>query len=187
MDPIFSLTSRRQKKVFLLITFWRYIYIIFQRWKVKKNSQNRRNQGFSYYFCLMIEGYGSEPLTNGSGSVRPKNIWIRQIRIRNTWVSRNNITQRKCFKKSNHPEIAFRNDLDEVSCWADDVIVSLDFAVGVHTEELLAFRVIPCTRCGTRARIFKRLWSPGIDSKEWIPPAYVAWRAGMITLFLLGS
>jgi hypothetical protein len=28
------------------------------------------------------------------------------------------------------------------------------------------------------ARIFKRLWSPGIDSKEWIPPAYVAWRAG---------
>ncbi len=23
--------------------------------------------------------------------------------------------------------------------------------------------------------------------KEWIPPAYVAWRAGTITLFLLGS
>jgi hypothetical protein len=38
-----------------------------------------------------------------------------------------------------------------------------------------------------RARIFKRLWSPGIDSKEWIPPAYAAWRAGTITLFLLGS
>ncbi len=35
-----------------------------------------------------------------------------------------------------------------------------------------------------RARIFKRLWSRGIDSKEWIPPAYVAWRAGTITLFL---
>ncbi len=40
---------------------------------------------------------------------------------------------------------------------------------------------------GYRARIFKRLWSPGIDSKEWIPPAYVAWLAGTITLFLLGS
>jgi hypothetical protein len=39
----------------------------------------------------------------------------------------------------------------------------------------------------TWARIFKRWWSPGIDSKEWIPPAYVAWRAGTITLFLLGS
>jgi hypothetical protein len=35
-----------------------------------------------------------------------------------------------------------------------------------------------------RARIFKRLWSPGIDSKEWIPPAYVAWRAGMIILYI---
>ena len=40
---------------------------------------------------------------------------------------------------------------------------------------------------GPRARIFKRLWSPGIDFKELIPPAYVAWRAGTITLFLLGS
>jgi hypothetical protein len=38
-----------------------------------------------------------------------------------------------------------------------------------------------------RARIFKRLWSPGINSKELIPPAYVAWRAGTITLFLLGA
>jgi hypothetical protein len=37
------------------------------------------------------------------------------------------------------------------------------------------------------ACIFKRLWSPGIYSKEWIPAAYVAWRAGTITLFLLGS
>jgi hypothetical protein len=37
------------------------------------------------------------------------------------------------------------------------------------------------------AGIFKRVWGPGIDSKEWIPPAYVAWRAGTITLFLPGS
>jgi hypothetical protein len=42
-------------------------------------SQNSRNQGFSYYFCLMIEGSGSIPLTNGSGS-RTR----IQIRIRNT-------------------------------------------------------------------------------------------------------
>jgi hypothetical protein len=51
-----------------------------------EKSQNSRNQGFSYYFCLMIEGsgagdksvsgagFGSAPLTNGSGSRRPKNI-----------------------------------------------------------------------------------------------------------------
>ncbi len=49
--------------------------------EVKKNS---RNQGFSYYFCLMIEGPGSIPPTNGSGSGRPKNIWIPWIRIRKT-------------------------------------------------------------------------------------------------------
>jgi hypothetical protein len=38
-----------------------------------------------------------------------------------------------------------------------------------------------------RARIFKHLLSPGIDSKEWISPAYVAWRDCTITLFLFGS
>ncbi len=43
--------------------------------KVKKKSQNSRNQGFSYYVCLMKEG-------SGSGSRRPKNMWIRWIRIR---------------------------------------------------------------------------------------------------------
>jgi hypothetical protein len=32
---------------------------------------------------MMIEGSGSIPLTSGSGSGRPKNMWIR-IRIRNT-------------------------------------------------------------------------------------------------------
>jgi hypothetical protein len=50
------------------------------------------NQGFSYYFCMMIEGSGSRAgsgsgsisLTSGSGSGRPKNMWIRWIRIRNT-------------------------------------------------------------------------------------------------------
>jgi hypothetical protein len=46
------------------------------------------NQGFSYYFCLTIEGSrygsGSVPLTNESGSRsrRPKNIRILGIRIR---------------------------------------------------------------------------------------------------------
>jgi hypothetical protein len=36
--------------------------------KIQKDSQNSRNQGFSYYFCMIIEG---------SGSWRPKNTWIR--------------------------------------------------------------------------------------------------------------
>ncbi len=96
-DSSIFIIGLQDVKVFLHITFWRYFYIIFQRWKVKKKSQNSRNQGFSYYFCLMTEGFrpragdgsgsGSIPLTNGSGSGsrRPKNTWIRiRIRIRNT-------------------------------------------------------------------------------------------------------
>ncbi len=38
-----------------------------------KKSQNIKNQCLSYYFCMMI---------GGSGSGRPKNIWILRIRIR---------------------------------------------------------------------------------------------------------
>jgi hypothetical protein len=37
------------------------------------------------------------------------------------------------------------------------------------------------------AGIFKLFWSPGIDSRVSIPPAYVAWRVGTTTLFLPGS
>jgi hypothetical protein len=59
----------------------------FAKIKVQKKSLNIRNQGYSYYFCLMIEGSGSGSgsvtLTNGSGSGRLKNMWIR-IRILNT-------------------------------------------------------------------------------------------------------
>ncbi len=55
------------------------------------------------------------------------------------------------------------------------------------------FPIWSCTDLGgffsgtSSVRIFKCLWSPGIDSKEWTPPAYVAWRAGTTALFLLGS
>ncbi len=72
------------KKIFWCISFWRYIYIISQRYKVIKKSENSRNQCFSCYFCLMIEESGSVSLTNGSGcgSGSPKIIWILRIRIR---------------------------------------------------------------------------------------------------------
>ncbi len=46
--------------------------------KVTKKTQNSRNQGFSFCFCLTKEGSGiragsgSVPLTNRSGSGRPK-------------------------------------------------------------------------------------------------------------------
>ncbi len=58
----------------------------FSKIKSQKESQNSRNQGFSYFFCMMIEGSGSGsiPLTSGSGSGRPKNMWIR-IRVPQHW------------------------------------------------------------------------------------------------------
>ncbi len=63
----------------------------FSKIKSQKESQNSRNQGFSYYFCMMVEGSGSGsiPLTSGSGSGRPQNMWIRGIRIqiRNTVIN----------------------------------------------------------------------------------------------------
>jgi hypothetical protein len=51
----------------------------FSKIKSQKESQNSRNQGFSYYFCMMMEG---------SGSGRPKNMWVRwiRIRIRSAWI-----------------------------------------------------------------------------------------------------
>jgi len=68
------------------------IFISFFKDKKSKRSHNSRNQGFSYYFCLMIKGSGSgsRPLTDisGSGSTRPKNMCIRWLRIR-IWIQIN--------------------------------------------------------------------------------------------------
>jgi hypothetical protein len=53
--------------------------------KSHKKTQNSRNHGFSYYFCLMEgSGAGSVPLSTKSGSRRPKNIRILRIRIHKT-------------------------------------------------------------------------------------------------------
>ncbi len=51
--------------------------------KVIKKSEDSRNQGYSFYFCLIIEGSGprSVPLTNRTGSGRSNNL---RTRIRNT-------------------------------------------------------------------------------------------------------
>ncbi len=70
----------------MLITF-EATFTSFFKDKKSQESQNSRNQRFSYYFCLLIEGSGagsgsvprtngsgSVPRTNGSGSGRPKTI-----------------------------------------------------------------------------------------------------------------
>ncbi len=82
--------SRCKQKTNFLTQFFCLLFLKvhlhhFSKIKSHKESQNSRNQGFSYYFCMMIEGSGSGtiPLTSGSGSGsgKPKNMWIR---IRNT-------------------------------------------------------------------------------------------------------
>ncbi len=91
-------SSRCQQKLIFNTIFSAYYFLKvlhlhhFSKIKSQKEPQNSRNLGFSYYFCMMIEGSrsragsGSIPLTSGSGSGsgRPKNLWIRWIRIRNT-------------------------------------------------------------------------------------------------------
>ncbi len=91
--------SRCQKKTnfltqfFLLGNFLKLHFHHFSKLKSQKESQNSRNQGFSYYFCMMIEGSGSRagsrsgsiPLASGSGSRMPVIMWIR---IRNTGLNK---------------------------------------------------------------------------------------------------
>ncbi len=86
-DPaifVIDLQDANKKQIFNTIFSAYYFLKVhlhnFSKIKSQKESQNRRKQGFSYYFCMMIEG--SIPLTSGSGSGRPKNMWIRWIRLR---------------------------------------------------------------------------------------------------------
>ncbi len=94
------LPSRCQQKPNFLTQF--FCFLLFEdthtftvhhisKIKNQKESQNSRNQGFSYYFCMMIEGSrsgvgsGLIPLTSGSGSRRPKNMWIRNT-VPHIWL-----------------------------------------------------------------------------------------------------
>ncbi len=79
-----SLRCQLKTYYFFCLLLFEGTFKTFFKDKNQKESQNSTNQGFSYYFCKMIEGSGSIPLTNGSGSGKPKNMWIRWIRIRNT-------------------------------------------------------------------------------------------------------
>ncbi len=80
MDPdhaIFVIDLQDASKKLIFNTIFSAYYFLkvhlhnFSKIKSQKESQNRRNQGFSYYFCMMIEGSGSISLTSGSGSGRP--------------------------------------------------------------------------------------------------------------------
>jgi hypothetical protein len=73
--------SRGQKNYFLSSSFNAYSLLkvhLHHSSKIKshKKSQNRRNQGFSSFFCLLMEGSGSVQINYGSGaeSRRLKNL-----------------------------------------------------------------------------------------------------------------
>ncbi len=95
-SEIFKMPAKNQffNTIFSAYYFLKVHLHPFSKIKSQKESQNSRNQGFSYYFCMMIKGSGSRagsgsgsiplPSGSGSGSGRPKNMWIRWIRIRNT-------------------------------------------------------------------------------------------------------
>ncbi len=88
-DPaIFVTLDLQDANKKLIYFFYFFCWLLFEgtitsflKIKSQKEDTNNRNQGFSYYFCLVIEG-------SGSGSRRPKNMWIRwiRIRIRNTVI-----------------------------------------------------------------------------------------------------
>ncbi len=52
-----------KKKLYCILLFEGSFTSFFKGKKVKKKAQNSGNQGFSYYFCLMIEGSGSGSAT----------------------------------------------------------------------------------------------------------------------------
>ncbi len=72
-----------------------FTYSNFLRIKSHNEVKNSRNQGFTYYFCL-IEGFGSwvgsVPRTNGSGSMRHKNIRIPPDLDPSTGFQNNNLS-----------------------------------------------------------------------------------------------
>ena len=83
MDPdpaIFVIDLQDASKKLIFNTIFSAYYFMkvhlhhFSKIKSQKESQNRKNQGFSYYFCMMMEGSGSGsiPLTGGSDPGDPK-------------------------------------------------------------------------------------------------------------------
>jgi hypothetical protein len=71
---VIDLQDASKKLIFFYTTFSAYDFLKldlhhFSKIKIQKESQNRRIQGFSYYFCMKIEKPDpGGPKTRGSGS-----------------------------------------------------------------------------------------------------------------------
>ncbi len=66
-------------------------------------------------------------------------------------------------------------------------LFSLSFTVSLSSEANDSMSYGSAGLPGLKQCFLKILRTPLIDSKESIPPAFVAWRAGTTTLILLGS
>jgi hypothetical protein len=91
-DPtifVIDLQNTNKKRIFLTkfsgYYFLKVHFYFYHFSKVQKKSQNSRNQGFSYFFCLVIEESGSGPihLPNGSGSGRPREVDLEKGSVAN--------------------------------------------------------------------------------------------------------
>ncbi len=109
--------------VFLLITFWRYIHIIFKDTvKSPKKSRNRRNQSFFFLICLMIEG-----------SEMPKNMWIWWIIIIGQQRYQHQYTTWKYLNPRNQKEFYWISKLSEENLCVSDTKKQWKWNFGQHT------------------------------------------------------
>ncbi len=74
--------SRCQKKLICLKNFSVYYFLEVHLHHFSKEKSQNESQNI---FAMMIGGSGSIPLTNGTGTGRPKNMWIRNTGF---WASR---------------------------------------------------------------------------------------------------
>jgi hypothetical protein len=78
--------SSRQQKIIFSLSFYAFSFFkvptvhLHHSSKIKnhkKKIQMVQDQGYSKFFCLLMEGSGSVQINYGSESRRPKNLWIR--------------------------------------------------------------------------------------------------------------
>jgi hypothetical protein len=140
-----------------------------------KKSQQRRNQGFSYYFCSMIEGSGSLSLTSGSGSRRPKNIRILRILIRICNTDLTGIVS-TLFK-------TFRIRIYNFSYRTMDWTQLNTYALSIETWSLLSYRhPTSITRLLIKTVSSHVLFKQTRTQTTWLPPS---WNEGKFFLVFL--
>jgi len=183
--------------LFLLVTFWRYIYISLQRWKVKKKSQTIEIKVFLIFFFRWWRDsdlYPGGPKTYGSWSItlfeRQKEekyalawyeklcLWPVMLNRRRTSVDdgggiAGGTAGKGAFVRDQlipRPLLLFGREASWRAKRSD--LGSISSACSRDSLRIISqwSEGAMLTSIFTRARIFKLLRSRRIDSKEQIPP-----------------